>query len=147
MKNRLTTLHILLIAGLLSVSSCSNATNDKARDMADSATVRIDTAVEALKDGANKLAVKVENALKGNPDSIFVVDATLDNNKEMRLLQAGINNGANKELKAHARMMLADHNKLGANVKAYSATKGYLLPDGDNGKADDELATLSKKTP
>ena len=82
--------------------------------------------------------------MNGNPDSSFVVKAAATNNAELKILQAGIDNGTDKELKAHARMMMADHKKLGEKVKAYADKKGYPLPDGDNGKADDEMAKLNQ---
>ncbi|MCW3120548.1 MAG: hypothetical protein JWQ38_40 [Flavipsychrobacter sp.] len=141
-----TTLHILLVAAMLSVTACNDVQKNGANDAADSVMAKVDTLAADIKEGANKVADKVNNAINGNPDSNFVVKAALDNSKELRLLEAGASNGTDKELKAHAKMMITDHKKLAANVKAYATKKGYVLPEGDNGKADDELATLSKKT-
>ena len=141
-----TTLHILLMAGLLSVTACNDAQKNGAKDAADSVMAKVDTMAADVKQGAEKAADKVGNAFNSNPDSSFVVRASLDNAMELRLLQAGWDNGTDKELKAHAKMMITDHKKLAANVKAYATKKGYVLPDNDMGKADDELATLSKKT-
>jgi len=144
MKNK-QTLYILTIAIALSAGACNNADTEKAKDMADSAAAKMDTAVQDVKRGAENAAGEVRNALSSNEDSNFVVKAALTNNAELRILQAGIDNGTNKELKAHARMMLSDHKKLGGKVKSYSSGKGYILPDNDKGKADDELAKLNEK--
>lgn len=141
-----TALHILLAAALLSVTACNDTQKNGAKDAADSLAAKADTLGNHIKEGAEKMADKVDNAFKGTPDSNFVVKASLDNAKELRLLQAGWDNGTDKELKAHAKMMIADHKKLAANVKAYATRKGYVLPDNDMGKADDELATLGNKT-
>jgi len=134
------------MAGMLSICACNNADSNKAKDAADSLATKVDTVTSDVSREASKVANKVENDLYPNPDSNFVVKASLDNNKELRLLEAGVANGTDKDLKAHAKMMIADHKKLGAGVKAYAAKKGYYPPEGDNGKADDELATLKNHT-
>ncbi len=141
-----TALHILLAAALLSVTACNDTQKNGAKDAADSLMAKADTLGNKIKEGAEKAADKVESAFNSSPDSNFVVKASLDNAKELRLLQAGWDNGTDKGLKAHAKMMITDHKKLAANVKAYATKKGYILPDNDMGKADDDLATLSKKT-
>lgn len=145
MKTSIAKLHTILVAGIILtgiifINSCGNSnTGNNAQNMADSAMAKVDTAAKEIKQGAENL---VNN---GNPDSNFVVKAALTNNAELRILQAGLDNGTNKELKMHARMMIADHKTMGKTVKAYSTKKGYTLPDTDNGKADDELAKLGQK--
>ena len=138
MKKELTKLNILLLSGILVASGCNNSQNGN-QSTTDSTTVsaKIDTAVQNLKQKAENL-VNV-----GNPDSDFVVKATIANKEEINILQAGIDNGTSKELKAHARMMLTDHKKLGDKVSAYASDKGYTLPADDNGKANDELTKLN----
>ncbi len=89
-------------------------------------------------------AAKAESMMSSNPDSDFVVKARLDNAMEIRLLQASIEKGTDKLLKTDAKSLITDHKKLGASLKAYAGKKSYILVDGDNGKADDELATLNK---
>jgi putative membrane protein len=78
-------------------------------------------------------------------DYNFVVRAATTNNAELRVLQSAMDKGTDKELKSHVKMMLADHKQLGAKVKAYSAKKGYTLPDGDNGASDGEMNKLNGK--
>jgi len=148
MNKQLTKLHILLIAGMLSITACNNSGNNGTQNMADSAVAKVDTVMHDVKQGAEDAAAKVENAVisSNNPDSNFLVKACLDNNKELKLLQAGVDNGTSKELKAHAKMMIGDHKKLAAKVKDYAAKKNYILPDGDNGKSDDEMSKLNSKT-
>ncbi len=146
MKNKSTALYILLMSGVLSISACNDEQNNKAQNVADNISVKIDTAVADVKQGISNVASKVGIALAGNPDSNFVVKAGIDNNKELRLLQSGMDNGSSKELRDHAKMMIADHKKLGDGLKEYAAKKGYILIDGDHGKADEELATLNRKT-
>jgi len=70
----------------------------------------------------------------------------MDNAMELKVLQAGMDKGTSKELKAHAKMMIADHKKLGAKVKAYADKKSYSVPMDDNGKADDALSSIDKNS-
>lgn len=138
MKNNIK-LHTLLIAGLLAVCSCNSDTSNNMENKAD-------TVSESIQQGAENMADNVKDALNGNADSNFVVKAAKANMAELRILQAGWDNGTNKELKGHAKMMIADHKMLGDKVMAFSKSKGYVLPASDEGKADGELETLSKKT-
>lgn len=135
----------LLMALVLSLTACTNAQNDKAEQLVDRAAGKVDTAVDNLRSGAAKVAYKVGDVLTGSTDSNFVVRAMLDNNKQERLIQAALENGTDKDLKTQAATMMGDHKKLGSTIKAYSLRKGYMLPSGDEGKANKELETLDKK--
>jgi len=143
-KNNSNTLRILMFAGLLSAAACNNSGNNSTSNMADSAMAKVDTAGQKIKEGAEAVANDVKNAMSSNVDSNFVVKFTAANMEEMRILQAGLDNGTDKELKMHAKMMMADHKKLGDKVKAWAAKAGYPLPDNDNGKGDNAVADLGK---
>ncbi len=142
MKPTIQLLNVLSVCALLSVSACNNSSN-KTSSTADTITTRIDTAVQEVKQAAQNAASDVRDAMVSNPDSSFVVKAALANNEELALLQAGTDNGG-KEVKMHAKMMMTDHKKLGAKVKAYAAGKNYMLPDGDDGKSQDDLSSLNQ---
>lgn len=143
-------LHAILFAGLF-LASCGNGnnTNNASSDSTSTTTAspKADTATDKVKAGAENMAGAVQGAMSKNEDSNFVVNATITNNAELKVLQAGIDKGTDKEVKSHAKMMLADHKMLGEKVKAYAAKKGYTLPDGDNGKGDDAIAKLDKNNP
>jgi putative membrane protein len=146
MKRTTSKLHAILIASLFFASACGNGNNagNGAQNAMDTMAAKADTAMDHVKNDAQAAAGAVEGAVNKNEDSDFVVKAALTNNAELKVLQAGIDNGTGKEVNAHARMMIADHKKLGEKVKAYATKKGYTLPDGDNGKGDDVIATLNK---
>jgi putative membrane protein len=135
------TLNVLLMAGLLSVTACNNA-NSGATSTTDSAMSKVDTAAKDIKQDAQSAVNDAKGAMSSNADSNFVVKAAITNMAELKVLQAGLDNGTSKELKAHAKMMIADHKKLGDKVKAYSASKNYTLPADDGGKGDDAIAKL-----
>ena len=56
---------------------------------------------------------------KNSPEQDFINIAVPGNTKEIIWLKAGIAKSASKDLKSHARMMLADHEKLDVTVKGY----------------------------
>ena len=138
-------LHTMIVAGLLSLSACSNSTttSSSTSDSTTSMTTKVDTAMSHAEQGAKNVVNDVKDAVNGNADSNFVVKAAVDNAMELKVLQAGWDKGTDKELKNHAKMMIADHKKLGAAVKAYADKKSYVLPVDDNGKADDALSSIA----
>ena len=138
------TLHYLLIAGLLSVTACNNSQTNQASNMVDSAAAKADTMAANVKTDVQNAASDVRDAMVHNPDSSFAVKAAATNMAELKVLQAGIDNGTGKDLKSHAKMMMADHKKLGAGMKAYADKKGYTLPADDGGKGDDAIAMINK---
>ena len=147
MKN-LKTHYLLLIAAVSLATSCNNSgsSSTTTTDSTSSVSAKVDTAMKDIKQGAENVAAEVKNAVDGNPDSNFVVKATVANLEELKIIQEGLDKGTDKDLKAHAKMMLPDHKKLGVKVKGYSAKKSYTLPDNDNGKGDDAVASLNKNT-
>jgi len=146
MRKITTVLHMLLAAGMLSLAACSDAQQEKAENTADSAANKMENAAENVKEGVQNAVDNAKDAMNGNADSNFVVDAAKTNMAELKVLQAGLDNGTSKELKNHARMMMNDHNKMGAAVKAWSAKMNYPLPADDNGKGDEVVKDLGKNT-
>ena len=143
MKTR-TTLQFLLIASLLATAACNNEQTAKTENMADTVAARVDTMAKNVKQDAQNVANEVKDDLSGNVDSNFVVKASVANMTELKVLQAAWDNGTSKELKAHAKMMIADHKKLGTGMKAYATKKGYVIPDND--KSDDVLNNINKSS-
>ncbi len=76
-------------------------------------------------------ADSVQDALNGDQDRRFVQDAAEMNAKELAWINAGIRNGTDADVKKHAEHMLPDHEKMGAEVTAYAASKGIELPNVD----------------
>jgi putative membrane protein len=80
----------------------------------------------------------VQAAMAGNPDQDFIKDAVEMNTKELAWLNAGNTMGTDKELKGHAKMMIADHEKMGMDVKDYATKKALEIPNVDTaGEVDD----------
>ncbi len=149
MKNiKLNTLHVIMFAGLLSTAACNNSGSSSSTTTTDSSSTmaKVDTVGQRIKQGAENAVNDVKNAMSSNVDSDFVVKATIANMEELKIIQAGLDNGTDKDLKMHAKMMMADHKKLGGKVKAWAAKVNYPLPDNDKGKGDDAVATLGKNS-
>lgn len=130
-------LHTLLFVMTVTFSACSNETTTSTETTTDTTTT--------LKEGAENTMENVKDAMNGNQDSDFVVSAIRFNITELRILQAGLDNGTSNEVKSHAKMMIADHKKLGSAIERYSSSKNYSLPPTDEGKGDEEIADLNKK--
>ena len=142
-----TLFYTLMLAGVVSLSACgSSNSSSSSTDSSSTTMAKVDTAVNHAGQSVENATGNVKEAVMGNPDSNFVVKAAIDNAMELKVLQAGVDKGTNKDLKSHAKMMITDHKKLGAKVKAYADKKGYVLPADDNGKADDALASIDKNS-
>ena len=140
-------LHYLLVIIPMSVLtfSCSN-TESGSTTTTDSTTTMNEKMKETgndIKDAANNAATEVKEAVSGNTDSNFVVKATVANQNEIIMLQEGMKLGTSKDLKAHAKMMLADHTKLQTKMEAYAKAKNYPVMDKE--KAAKELSKISDK--
>jgi len=146
MKKTITLLSIVSACCLLCATACNNSANNKTTSVADTVMTRVDTAMQDAKQAAQNAVNDVKADMNGNPDSNFVVKAATANAEEIVLIKAGIDMGTSKELKMHAKMMMTDHKGLAAKVKAYSAGKNYILPDGDNGKSADDMDKLNKNS-
>ncbi|HYD22359.1 MAG TPA: DUF4142 domain-containing protein [Flavipsychrobacter sp.] len=109
----------LLIAGGLFVASCGSGANES------------ETSDTTLADKMEAAVDTVQAAMAGNPDQDFIKDAVEMNTKELAWLDAGMKMGMDKEVKGHAKMMMADHEKMGTEVKDYAGKKGLEVPNVD----------------
>ena len=107
-----------LLLSSLFFTACNSGKSDS--------TSNSDTTVATVK----PLPADTVNA-PANPDQASVNYAVTKNTKEVAWLQAGRVKGTSKELKEHAKMMLADHKKLDGEVSALVAKKGWTAPTVD----------------
>lgn len=108
------------VAGTLLLASCGSGENET--NTTDSSTMVED--ISAAADSAG-------DALRGNPDQNFIKDIVELNTKEIAWLKAGMSMGTDKDVKAHSKMMLADHEKMATEVTAYAASKSLEVPNVD----------------
>lgn len=114
------------LGGALVLASCGSGDGDGRKDD----TMSVGDRIEA---GADS----VQAALQGDVDQRFVKDAVEMNTKELAWINAGMAMGTDAELKRHAKMMMTDHEALGAAVKDYATAKGMEMPNVDTtGTAD-----------
>jgi predicted outer membrane protein len=133
----------LLFSCALFILSCNNSSTNATR-AADSVKAKLREAGQKIgavakttgrdvkddaKIAADSIAQKAQEAFNRNPDSSFAVKAAINNEKELKILEEGVEKGTNKELKSDAGKMIADHKKLKAELKRYASMKRYKLPD------------------
>lgn len=118
MKSLIRTPAFLLFAGALSLAACNNDTTTSSTSGTDSSAM------------ANKMPADSGKNMS-NPDQDAINYAVTKNTKEIAWLQAGIDKGTSKELKEHAKMMMADHKKLDGEVSALVTKKGMKAPSVD----------------
>ena len=106
-----------------SVTSTNDTTSNKDRMHIDSGSVKATNADTSI--------ASVAKAAKADPNQSFINYAVQTNTKEILWLKAGVDKGVNKDLRAHAKMMLTDHQKLDEKVKAIIAKKNYHVPQID----------------
>ena len=122
-------------AGLLAVVTLGLYSCGEGGTNEESTTDSVTTAVEA---GMDNLEQAVDSMLHKDADQNFLSDAVEANTLEMRALLLGQQQGG-AEVKSHAKQMLADHKKLGEDVKSYLSKKNLALNDVDTGTVDNDL--------
>lgn len=132
----------LLFAGLcgtIMMASCGENTGDKMENEADTMGAKVENGMDDMGNKADTMM----NSMAGNPDEDFLEDAVELNTKELRALMMGQKMGG-AETKKHSTHMIADHKKLGADVKAYLAKKNLTLDGVDT--ADTKMDLADDKT-
>lgn len=115
MKN-VQTLTFILFSGLLTLGACNSNTEEKMESTMDTISQKVDNAVDSAK--SNIAEYRDEN---------FVEDVIKANTEEMHLLALATKKGTDKELKGHAKMMMADHKKMGMEMGDYAKKKGIAV--------------------
>lgn len=79
-------------------------------------------------------------------DQKFLKFAAESSMLEIQASQVAVQKAQHPDVKAFATMMVADHTKVDAELKALAATKGYTLPTELSGGKKRTLDGLNKKT-
>lgn len=132
----------LFFAGALSlaVASCNNETSDGVKTDADTTKMGMQDAQDTAKATNEAMAAPQEK------DADFVTEVAAANMAELAVHASAISHASTKDAKDAAKMMQADHKKMGDAVMAYAKKNNIVLPgDADNAKKED-LAEMEKKT-
>lgn len=124
MRFSIKSIPLLLAAGFLSFTACNDDGTNASRINADSSALPVDTSSQS---NASTPAT--------NSDQAFIDYVVPKNASEIAWLTAGMNHGNSKELKDHAKMMLADHKKLEGEVKDLITKKSMSMPAADTTNA------------
>ena len=129
---------IASIAMVLSYASCSESKKDD--DKKDPKEVAEDKNDEKIDSTSNST-----NTDKMKWDADFLVAAAEINQEEIQLGQLAQTNGQMKEVKDLGKMLVADHSKASAELKALAAKKSIALPASLTDDAKDAYKKLSEK--
>lgn len=124
MLTRKTLFLLIVSAGFLAVACNNGDTSSSNNDSAVSPTTKAENKNDSLPDS-------LETA------SSYLVKATNAGYKEIALSRVALKYATLKEVKSFASMMIADHTKMGAEVKALAKKKNIAVPDSlDHDVAD-----------
>lgn len=119
---------LAVLFGALTFASCDSETTENVED-------RMDTIAENVE-------AKVDQVVDKDDNKEFVNDAVENNNKELYFLALGKQMGG-ADVKSSAKMMEADHKKMGDEVMAYAKAKGVAI-EADTTDTDHDMATREK---
>lgn len=139
--------YLMLSGMLITAVACGSDAADDATEDNDTAVMTTDaTAPTAPADGtmagADSMPADPMTANTGNPDQDFATKASATNLAEIRAHQTAVEKAITPDVKKHAQMMLTDHKKMDADMKALAAKKGITLasePRPDKVKMQDEM--------
>lgn len=121
MKNPIKNIGYLLFAGSFSLLvACGDADHDGVNDHNDTTA----TNMQATADSAMNTPADMDR----DDDAEFVSEAIAANLAEIAMHKAAETKAVTADVKAHAKHMLTDHNKLLADMQAYASRKGYSVP-------------------
>ncbi len=149
MKNRVILTGILGIVGIGSMACGGAATNNSngvRNSNVNANTSSINSAVNTASNAVSTVANTVANtaaAIVMDSPGAFVAAAAQGGMAEVELGKLAEQKSQNAEVKAFAKMMVADHTKLNADVKAFAAKKKFELP-ADMGSHKSTLDDLNK---
>lgn len=129
MKSLIKTQLVLLFAAALSLTACNSESNTSSSTTRATDSSGSGTGNSTAMNNTNMPADSGKSM--SSPDQDAINYAVTKNTKELAWLQAGMDKGTNKELKAHAKMMMADHKKLDGEVSALVGKKGWKAPSVD----------------
>jgi putative membrane protein len=134
MKAPIKSLSVLLMAGSMTLAACGDSsettsttsTTDTTSMAANSTAPAADAGTTAMDSGANTGA-NTGNAATTS-DAQWVSDVVAMNMAEINAHTAAQSHATTSDVKMHAKHMLADHKKMGDEMKAYASKKNYTLP-------------------
>jgi len=109
------------------VASCSDSSQDKMKQKADTLAAKVENKVDEVKDD-----------MKQRQDENFVKDVIHANAKELHLLELAAKKGTAKDVRDAAKKMQPDHEKLGEAFHNYAAGIGVVV-DADSTDMQDKM--------
>ena len=129
---------------LVTLAGCSTNTNTNTATNSNRAAGN-----SSIGNGVNTVANTVSNAVSSvtsTSDPDFIKEAANGGMAEVELGKLASTKAANAEVKKFGQMMVADHSKANADLKALAAKKGIDLPKEVDSSHKSTMESMSKKT-
>ena len=122
----------IIAVGALTLASCNDAQQERTEDNIDSMAANVEGRVDNMQDN-----------MQEKRDENFVQNVAEMNAEELHMLDLGITKGTHAEVKAAAKKMKADHEKMGQQLTDYASRKNIAMnsPELDHDMEDDKAGT------
>lgn len=136
MKNPIKSIGYLLLAGSISLLvACGDADNDGVADNVDTTATNMQTMADTT--------LNSPADMNESDDAEFVSEAVGANLAEIAMHKAAETHATTADVKAHAKHMLTDHNKMLSDMQAYASRKGYSIPADASADKKEELDKMN----
>lgn len=132
----------LALAGLLIAACGGTNVNVNSNRMANTAGGAANTVANTAANAANTIANTASSMTTASPES-FMKEAAEGGIAEVELGKVALKNAQDPEVKKFAQMMIDDHSKANAELKALAAKKNIPIP-ADAGSHKSDIDDMSK---
>lgn len=131
MKLKLNLIIAMIMGSTFLITSCNDDTKTTTKNTTESTKIMSDTVNSRTNTPMDTSTRSHMGNSSAKTDQNIINYAVQKNTKEIIWLKAAIEKGVNKDLRAHAKMMLTDHENLAIKVKEIIAKKNYSVPAFD----------------
>ena len=135
-------LSVLFIGCICAFAACNSGNNSNSVDSAQN----INDSMLPDSNSMNNDTTSMSTAPVSQEDADWAAKVANANMTEIELSKVAQDKATSQRLKDFAAMMVTDHTKAGDQLKQLAATKNITLPANLDGKSQDKLDNLNKKS-
>jgi putative membrane protein len=135
-------LSVLFIGCICAFAACNSGNNSNSVDSAQN----INDSMLPDSNSMNNDTTSMSTAPVSQEDADWAAKVANANMTEIELSKVAQDKATSQRLKDFAGMMVTDHTKAGDQLKQLAATKNITLPANLDGKSQDKLDNLNKKS-
>ena len=137
-------LSVLFIGCICAFAACNSGNNSNSVDSAQNINDSTLPDSNSMNNGND--TTSMSNAPVSEEDADWAAKVANANMTEIELSKVAQDKATSQRLKDFASMMVTDHTKAGDQLKQLAATKNITLPANLDGKSQDKLDNLNKKS-